>query len=569
MNLIDYPKPKNLSKRGMHWSASCYPEEGHWQDNLAWCADMGIGFIKFVEDGGGSGINVYRECWKRDMIPVVRLYIGTPGQCGPREADAIKRIADTLGFRTYFELCNEPDLPIEWGNNRPTDWLMRSINAYCDYAPKVWGAGGLPGTFALASGAITQRRIDEQGNVLDPVGINFIKIIVDRLGGPARAQAIGMWLSDHNYTINHPPDYPSDAVNQEGQPLTMEEYRAVPAWAWDNRTITVINAQRAKDQNPGATIWTDDTCFRGFEIFLAHAKEAGIEVPLLTTEGGPTQTRGDDGRYAKVTEDIMLAWLPEMYRVIGATPEYFAHCHWLLYNTTNGWEADRWRWGSQNYDRVMNLFKTTPVGAWGEAFSAPTPEPIPEPGGGLVPVNTVPDLTWIIPTWNDALTAPVAGECWHLIRAELDANNTMDHTLYVLCLDNNGERIDAGQVRVKNANGQAFLLPPKTPPDWQNQPIGKNDDWECWIDSGVSEHVAHLNTQYDSNDPAIGGHTYHYTYRLTFQYGVRGIVTPPPVDPPVTPGDTWTAQDDADVAELRAMLDRADTLTVAFMQRHS
>lgn len=321
MLLADYPKPKNLSKRGMHWSASSYPEEGHWQDNLAWCADMGIGFIKFVEDGGGSGINVYRECWhKHGIIPVVRYYIGAYGKCGQREADAIKRTADVLGFRTYFELWNELDLPIEWNNDRPANWQEIMINNYTQNAQKVWDAGGLLGTPALASGCLTQTRIDEQGHVLEPIKYNWIKNCVDGVGGPQAAMDLGIWLSDHNYTINHPIDYPYDPVNQSGRPLTEDEYEAVPLWAWDNRSMESINAQRAKDKNPGDTIWDDDTCFRGFEIYLKYSKEAGLDCPLITTEGGPTQTRGDDGRYAKVTEDIMLAWLPQMYQVIGATP---------------------------------------------------------------------------------------------------------------------------------------------------------------------------------------------------------------------------------------------------------
>ena len=183
MRLSDYPVPRNRSKRGVHWSASCYPEEHDWRGKLALCRDMGIGWIKFVDDGGVSGLNVYRACWHEyGIIPIIRFYIGTPGQCGPREADAIRRIADTLGFRTYFELCNEPDLPLEWGWKQPRNWLYLAADAYCDYAPKVLEAGGLPGTFALASGAFGQVRVDEHGNEIPPIKVNFLKLITDKLG---------------------------------------------------------------------------------------------------------------------------------------------------------------------------------------------------------------------------------------------------------------------------------------------------------------------------------------------------------------------------------------------------
>jgi hypothetical protein len=574
MELTAYPIPRNKSKRGMHWSASQYPEEGHWQDNLAWCADMGAGFVKFVEDGGGSGINVYRECWhKHGMIPIVRFYIGTPGQCGPREADAIKRISDVLGFRTYFELCNEPDLPIEWGNHRPTDWLQRSINAYCDYAPKVYDAGGLPGTFALASGALTQRRIDEHGNVLDPVDFNFIKAIIDQLGGPQSAQAIGLWLSMHNYTINHPIDYPYDAVNQTGRPLTVSEYNAVPAWAWDGRAMADINAQRARDQNPGATIWTDDTCFNGFLIFLAHMQAAGIRVPMITTEGGPTQTRGDDGRYAKVTEDVMLAWLPQMYEIVGQYPEYFAHCHWLLYNTTNGWEADRWRWGSQSYERVMALLKSTPVGAWGEAFDGgplpiPDPIPIPEPEEPPMPeVKPVPALQWNIPPWNDAHNTALTVEGWQLIKAEMQTDNDRNHTAYIVTLDNNGLRTDIPNIEAANVNGDHFILPKKTAPDLVNQPLNKNDTWSFAV-SGMSAAVYGVHTRY--SQPDAGGQLYHWSYKFTFQYGLPagGTVEPPP-DPDPTPiGDPFTVQDRAALEAAYTALENASAIIDLILQRH-
>lgn len=553
MELKDYPIPRNKSKRGMHWSASCYPEEGHWQENLAWCADMGIGFIKFVEDGGGSGINVYRQCWfTHGIIPVVRFYIGTPGQCGPREEDAIKRISDMLGFRTYFELCNEPDLFDEWDGNRPQDWLQRSVNAYVGYAPKVWNAGGLPGTFALASGACTQRRIDQWGHVLDPVAVNFIKLIVDGLGGPAVAQNIGMWLSDHNYTINHPPDYPYDAVNQEGKPLTLAEYNSVPSWAWDGRSIESINAQRMKDKNPGDTIWNDDTCFNGYQIFLAYAKEAGIEVPLLTTEGGPTQTRGDDGRYAKVTEDIMMSWIPVMYRALGSQPEYFAHCHWLLYNTTNGWEADRWRWGSQNYDRVMNMFKATPVGTWGEKFGAvtptPTPIPIPIPEPEPTPVP-VPIIYPPLPVENDAGSYGVTiGDCnpnpgewyWQIVKVHhyTEDENDGRQNLFMDVLDEKGIRINGAKIQVWWGSGRAGETAIAVVDKPDNEPGTNIPLWKWQVVNAFvlgepmkSESILGVSTAHPDEPP--GNTLFHHSFLCVWRRVQRpNVITPEPTPEP-------------------------------------
>ena len=566
MNLKDYPIPKNRSKRGMHWSASEYPEEGHWQDHLALCRDMGISWIKFVDDGGASGLNVYRSCWHDfGIIPVVRFYIGANGKCGPREADAVKRIADVLGFRTYFEFWNELDLPLEWAGNRPRDWLNQMLQKVIINAGPVFQAGGLLGTPALASGAMSQVRVDEKGNVLDPVKFNWIKTIVDGLGGPAAAQAVGLWLSDHNYTLDHPPDYPYDAVNQTGQALTKAEYDAVPLWAWDGRSMDAINAQRARDKNPGADIGTDDTCFGGYKIFLAYAAEAGIDVPLITTEGGPTLTRGDDGRYPKVTADIMCDWLPRMYREMATVPQYYAHCHWLLYNTTNGWESDRWLDGAEDYSKPKALFLSTPVGAWGEVIAVTPPIIIPgapgplPTGGNPVPDPVYPVATptaWLFPSWEKATLVSASvqpGETyWHITRAYLGADN-MANTLWfdVKNRDKTGVIPDGGMIRLSNAGGPIFTLPIKALPDLQDQPEFRHDNYSFWLEDAQGRQSDRVNgILAEIVGLPAGVNTGHIprVYEIELCQA-PGTATPDPTPTPIptTPGlmviieQTWTA----------------------------
>ena len=535
MRLQDFPIPRNKSKRAMHWSASCYPEEAHWQDRLAICRDMGIGWIKFVDDGGGSGLNVYRSCWHDfGIIPVVRFYIGMPGQCGPREADAIRRIADALGFATYFELCNEPDLPIEWNYKQPNNWLYQAAYAYCDYAPKVLVAGGLPGTFALASGAFGQMRIDEHGNEIPPVKVNYLKIITDRIGTDIFHN--GGWLSMHNYHINHPVGYPYDAVNQSGELLTFDEWNAVPAWAWDNRPMEAINIQRVRDKNPGDTIWDDDTCFGAYKVFLSLLDELGLDqTPIITTEGGPTLTRGDDGRYPKIYIDLLCQMLEQTYREMAAIPRYFAYSHWLLYNTTGGWATDCWLGGSEDYSRAVNLFKSTPVGAWGETLHFDgVPEEPEEPEEPNMPE---PELTWLIPDWNDAALDCALGApgdvVWRLIRAEIAPDN-MANTVWVNVFDETGRRVGV-PVKIRNVNGAVETLPYK-PGEPYNRPMWKNDRLTVWIDQDESDKVTDLHGAYWS---VPGVNAYHVGYILTFQRWVvpSGEVMPP--EPPVveTPTD--------------------------------
>lgn len=537
----------------MHWSASCYPEEAHWRERLAICREMGIGWIKFVDDGGASGMNVYRACWHEfGIIPVIRFYIGTPGNCGPREEDAIRRIADALGFRTYFELCNEPDLPIEWGYEQPRDWLYRAVNAYVQYAPKVLEAGGLPGTFALASGAFGQMRIDEHGNEIPPTKVNFLKLIHDKNPNILGA---GGWVSMHNYHINHPIDYPYDDVNQTGKTLTIEEYNAAPPWAWDNRPMEAINIQRARDKNPGDTIWDDDTCFNAYMVFQAHLQELGLtEVPLITTEGGPTMTRGDDGRYCKTHHTLHADLVEQTYRALGTVPNYFAYCHWLLYNTTGGWGTDCWLGGTENHTLTLARMKDNAVGAWGEVltFDGTTPEPVPEP----IPEPEPPEEEEPLPepeVVNDAaqygvvvVPAPVdPGETyWKITRIHhlTGAENNGNHNLFVNVLRDGQPARDAIALAFWGDDNEVQIPLEKPYPaePMGNIPLWKGQVVEAMVDDDEfeSDLVQNIHTAHPDEPP--GNTLYHHSFLVEWQLVTKaGDVEP---EPPPIPDDP-TEQD--------------------------
>uniref|UniRef100_A0A6M3LVA8 Glycoside hydrolase n=1 Tax=viral metagenome TaxID=1070528 RepID=A0A6M3LVA8_9ZZZZ len=505
---------------------------------------MGIGFYKFMEDGGASGIEVYKACWHEfGIVPIIRFYIGTPGQCGPREEDTIKRIADVLGFATYFELCNEPDLPIEWPNKKqPQDWLYRSIDAYCEYAPKVLAAGGLPGTFALASGAFGQLRIDEGGNEIPPIKVNFLQLIHNKNPG---IFGHGGWVSMHNYDISHPLDYPYDNVNRYGTPLTDSEYISAPPWAWAYRTMESINQERAANKNgPDTSIWTDDTCFNAYMVFQSHLEELGLtEVPLITTEGGPTMTRRDDGRYCAMHESLHPLVVADIYRRIGPIRNYFTYCHWMLYNTTGGWMTDCWLYGSHDYSRTISMMKGTPVGTWGETLDfedvAPPGPPLPpvlHPPGPVTPPVEKPILTWLIPDWNEAEVTEVIGApgktVWKLTRADIAPDN-MANTLWANLLDEHGQRTQATVV-VQNVNGDEFVLPHK-PGEPYNQPMWKNDRLTVFIvDPSVSDSIKNIHGAYWD---IPGVNAFHVGYILTFQKWIVSDETEssePPLPQPVT-----------------------------------
>lgn len=538
MELRDFPVPPSGSKRGMHWTASQYPKEPDWRQMLELCAEMGIGWIKFVEDGGGSGIEVYKACVEEFGIEsVIRFYQDAPGRVGPREEDAIKRILDTLGRPFYLEICNEPDLPLEWNWERPRDWLYRSVDSFCHYGQIILDLGALPGTFSLASGAFGQVRIDEHGNVIDPIKVNYLQLIHDKNPG---LLGHGAWVSMHNYGINHPLDYPYDDVNRFGTPLTYAEYMAAPPWAWDYRPMEDINAQRARDLNgPDATIWTDDTCFGAWAVFQAHLAELGLDgkVPIITTEGGHTMTRGDDGRYCKIHQTLHADLVEGLYWLIGPVANYFTNCHWMLWNTTGGWATDWWVRGHHDHSLTIGRMKGAPVGAWGEVIDVDTPTPpIPEPPEPpiIVPPPTAePELAWLIPDWNDAALeqADVApGDIvWELVRAEIAPDN-MANTVWVSTIGEDDGQVQA-RVAAQSWDNPLEILPHK-PGELYNRPMWKEDKLAVWIDEDQSDRVSEIHGGY-WNVPGVNAH--HVGYILTFKRRVVTGEVEPPVEPPVKP----------------------------------
>jgi hypothetical protein len=188
----------------------------------------------------------------------------------------------------------------------------------------------------------------------------------------------GCWVAIHNYTLNHPLDYPYDDVNQQGRPLTQEEFdyyarwqyshltyeqiqaQGIPVsaddygkfnrWAWDGRNMDMVNQVRASNKNPGATTEDDANCFLGYRSAGKMIYDAlGFHVPVISTEGGPVVGWGDDNRYAKMNPTTQKEYQLGIVRYIQseAPPWYFAMCTWLLASRPLGdfnptWEQMSW-----------------------------------------------------------------------------------------------------------------------------------------------------------------------------------------------------------------------------------
>lgn len=341
MRLEDYPRPKNDNGRGLHWSASVYHPAGSaldfWIDELV---AMKIKWLKVLDDGGGSSLALCKRLLAADIMPVVRLYRlePNPGHIGGREEGTIRALVGE-GVR-YIETNNEPDLAIEWqGGRMPDNWVDVVVENFIYDADVVLALGGLPALPALATGRKT----------------NFVQGVVQR--GRADIFARGAWIAIHNYTLNHPLDYPYDPVNQEGQPVSQEEYDRLGPWAWQGRPRDLINQWRQTDKNPGKTVWDDPSCFLVFQVFGGYAFEAlGYHVPVISTEGGPVIGWQEDRRYPRVAAQTHAEWVTAITEFMqgqrtihneSCPPYYFAMCHWLIANYRLGymsptWESQSW-----------------------------------------------------------------------------------------------------------------------------------------------------------------------------------------------------------------------------------
>lgn len=374
--LADFPRPPDDNGRGVHWSASVYHPAGadlqHWIKQLQ---ILQIKWVKLLDDGGGSSREFCRALIDGGIMPVVRLYRErpNPGHLGGRGIDAVRKLVSD-GVH-YFESNNEPDLPAEWSTPMPAEWLDVVISNFIHDADIILNEGGLPALPAMGPGS--------KDNALAKVLAQGRGDIFER----------GGWVAIHNYTLNHPLDYPDDAVNQEGKPLSPEEYAELARWqyshlspeeaeqrgvsrmdydkfqrwAWDGRSLEMVNELRAQAKNPGDTILDDANCFRGYEWFGRTIVDTlGFHVPVISTEGGPVVGWGDDRRYAKMNPTTQAAYQMEINHFLQEeAPEwYFTCCTWLLASRPLGdfnptW--DQMSWYTHAWDLQFGLAGELPL----------------------------------------------------------------------------------------------------------------------------------------------------------------------------------------------------------------
>ncbi len=353
MNLQDFPRPADVSRRGIHWSASVFHPSG---SSLDWWINellaMSIKWVKLLDDGGGSSKHVCQALLANGIIPVVRMYRNqpNPGHLSDDERSAISELV-ALGVR-YFESNNEPNLPVEW---KEGSWQSGGspelvMEHWLQDAKAVIQLGGYLAFPALAQCA----HHGESGSIL--WYINAFKWLDENAHDDALdVFSNGAWIAVHNATLNH--------CYKDTDALWHFEYPYDPI---------------CQEDQPGKTIMDDDNSLIGHRVPAKLLQDHfGLQVPIISTEGGVFAPSGGweqwDPRYPGYDYDghaertvAMFEWLRT-----NAAEHFFAMCPWLIANERMGHLDPAWTegaWYRMDYE--------LPVVA---AVKAMGPEPTPPP----------------------------------------------------------------------------------------------------------------------------------------------------------------------------------------------
>ncbi len=315
MKLTDFPQPPGNNGRGLHATGSNQRFPDPWDHWLSELQQMKIKWFKLLDDGG-SNLEFARQLLNIGIMPIVRLYIDAQNPGRITDYTHVDQVATirryvAAGVR-YFEINNEPNLG-EWHIPYPPNAPEMVMDNWVPDAELVLSLGGLPAFPALAQ---TQ---DPGRNSIQWTQQAFA-YLHERYSG--RAQAIfsnGGWIAVHAALLNHPLDYPYDAINQR--------------------------------EHPGATIFTDDACLLGYRVPLETLKKTfGLVAPVISTEGGvfaPGESGSTawDSRYPPITKQSHAANTVSMFQwMMDKAPlEFFAMCPWLIFGGGDpAWEWDSW-----------------------------------------------------------------------------------------------------------------------------------------------------------------------------------------------------------------------------------
>ncbi len=364
MRLQDYERAPHI--RGIHGSAATHANFDHdWWINRV--REMGMAWYKLIDDGSGSVFDFARKLRQNGIMPVVRIFQNAPlpNRMPGKALDTIARYVGE-GVTRWFELLNEPNIPLEW---QPGQWdalagrrERKMVEVWLADAQEVISRGGYPGFPAMAPSG----RMAEIGSIIWYE--KSFQIMAQEFNDQARQVfGHGAWLAIHDVVLNH--CYKDEAG----------------AWHFECPYDEITQKER-----PGLTIFDGDNSLMGHRVPVTLLERYfGLEVPVIGTEGGVLVPHGGweqpDKRYPGYDYNghaertvAMYRWL-ERYAV--TYPWYFGICPWLLANRLMGHPAAAWREDAWYHDIKGKLPVVGAVMAMGGPL--PNPEPLPPIGPSL------------------------------------------------------------------------------------------------------------------------------------------------------------------------------------------
>jgi len=369
MRLQDYERalPKGSQGtdiRGIHGVASYSSNFDHdwWIDRIR---EMGMAWYKLLDDGSGSAFDFAKKLRQNGVMPIVRIFQDAPlpNRLPQKALDTISRYIRE-GVTRWFEIYNEPNLPLEW---RPGQWEALAgrrkrtmVEVWLADAQEVIARGGYPAFPAMAQSGHTP--------LLGSIHWyeDCFRIMAQEFYEKARSVfEHGAWIATHDAVLNH------CYKDESGE------------WHFECPYDEITQRD-----HPGLTIFDGDNSLMGHRVPVTLLRRHfGLEAPIISTEGGVFVPHGGwtqpDPRYpgydyrghAERTV-AMYRWL-ERYAV--TYPWFFGMCPWLLANRFMGHTAPAWREDGWWHDERGKLPVVDAVMAMGPPLSAPEPLPPVEP----------------------------------------------------------------------------------------------------------------------------------------------------------------------------------------------
>jgi hypothetical protein len=381
---------------GIHGGANAWYPLGEVADDEGWWINelkaMGFTWVKLL-DVEASAVGPAAKCVKAGIQPVVRLYRPTPNPGTLDENTKTKAAVQDLVFAgcNYFETNNEPNVNWEWkGNAIPPDGPQQVARDFIADAEYILNCGGIPLLPAMSPGGHWDD-MDFLAKVLQYLKAHWSMDALNRCA-----------IACHNAALNHPLDYPFDAVNQLGAQLTAEDY-AGHEWAG---SLEQVNEWRIKGRNAGQGLLDPGASNGWLKYWALHSlvlKETGLDLPVLSTEGGIWPGELQDNRYPRVSEqDVVNGYLKIRHQMReGQYPDwYLCTGFWLMANRGMGnpdmsFEYQAW-YGIGDYRAPqIEAFKREGPFVRPRAVEPPPPpppEPTPEPTPTILNDKRVADV---------------------------------------------------------------------------------------------------------------------------------------------------------------------------------